>query len=85
MMAYLQRMGHKFSLFDVPLVYNFSHASRTEDADLTKIFNRTLVKYEPVNAVVSVFITTASNMPSYHPSQSALFARIIHADMSRPL
>ena len=54
MTAYLQRMGHKFSLFDAPLVYNFSQASKTEDADLTKIFDSTLVKYEPVNAVVRV-------------------------------
>lgn len=45
-------MGHKFSLFDVPLVYNFSQISRTENADLTKVFEGTLVKYEPVNAVV---------------------------------
>ncbi len=50
---YLDRLGHKFSLFDVPLVYNFSEASRTPNADLTKIFDGTLAKYKPVNAVVS--------------------------------
>lgn len=65
MTAYLQRMGHKFSLFDVPLVYNFSHASRTEDADLTKIFDRTLVKYEPLNAVVSVFYYQCIHHPIF--------------------
>lgn len=67
MTAYLQRMGHRFSLFDAPLVYNFSQASRTEDADLTKIFDRTLVKYEPVNAVVSVSLlnsTRSSSLPN---------------------
>lgn len=52
MTAYLERMGHKFSLFDAPLVYNFSQTSRTEKADLTKIFDGTLVKSVPVNAVV---------------------------------
>lgn len=63
MTAYLQRMGHKFSLFDAPLVYNFSHASRTEDADLTKIFDGTLVKSEPVNAVVRLQPPYQSNRP----------------------
>ena len=46
-------MNHKFSLFDAPLLYNFSHISKTERADLTKVFDNTLVKYEPYNAVVS--------------------------------
>lgn len=54
MVAYLQRMSHKFSLFDAPLVYKFSKISKTEKADLTKVFDNTLVKYEPYNAVVSV-------------------------------
>ncbi|KAA6411902.1 MAG: putative glucan 1 [Lasallia pustulata] len=54
MLAYLQRMNHKFSLFDAPLVYNFSHISKTERADLTKVFDNTLVKYEPYNAVTLV-------------------------------
>lgn len=61
MVAYLQRMSHKFSLFDAPLVYNFSAISKTEKADLTKVFDNTLVKYEPYNAVVS--------FPVPHPSQ----------------
>jgi hypothetical protein len=53
MRAYLERMEHKFSLFDAPLVYNFSKISQTENADLTKVFDDTLVQLEPVNAVVS--------------------------------
>ena len=54
MTDYIQRMRHKFSLFDAPLVYNFSQISRTENGDLRTIFNDTLVKYEPVNAVTLV-------------------------------
>lgn len=54
MSRYLDRMGRKFSLFDAPLVYNFSQMSKTENADLTKVFDGTLVKTEPVNAVVSL-------------------------------
>lgn len=54
MSAYLERMGKKFSLFDAPLVYNFSQLSKTENADLTKIFDDTLVQIAPVNAVVSL-------------------------------
>lgn len=75
MTAYLQRMGHRFSLFDAPLVYNFSQASRTEDADLTKIFDRTLVKYEPVNAVVSVSLLK-STRPSFLPNQFGLVRKL---------
>jgi alpha-amylase len=54
MCKYLERMGKKFSLFDAPLVYNFSQASKTENADLTKIFEGTLVQTVPVNAVVRI-------------------------------
>jgi alpha-amylase len=53
MSRYLERMGKKFSLFDAPLVYNFSKLSKTKDADLRTVFNDTLVKTEPVNAVVN--------------------------------
>lgn len=52
MCHYLERMGKKFSLFDAPLVYNFSKLSKTEDADLRTVFDDTLVKTVPVNAVV---------------------------------
>jgi alpha-amylase len=53
MSRYLERMGRKFSLFDAPLVYNFSKLSKTENADLRTVFDETLVKIEPVNAVAS--------------------------------
>ncbi|KAL8722112.1 MAG: hypothetical protein Q9225_001356 [Loekoesia sp. 1 TL-2023] len=48
--TYMRNMQHKFSLFDAPLVYNFSQLSNRENADLTKVFDDTLVKSEPVNA-----------------------------------
>ncbi|KAK0128363.1 hypothetical protein ONS95_000335 [Cadophora gregata] len=54
MSAYLQRMGKKFSLFDAPLVYNFSTLSKTEGGDLRKVFDDTLVHTEPINAVTLV-------------------------------
>jgi alpha-amylase len=53
MSRYLERMGKKFSLFDAPLVYNFSKISKTADGDLRGVFDETLVRAEPVNAVVS--------------------------------
>jgi alpha-amylase len=53
MSRYLRRMGEKFSLFDAPLVYNFSELSKTMSGDLRTVFDGTLVKNEPVNAVVS--------------------------------
>lgn len=53
MNQYLDRMGRKFSLFDAPLVYNFSKVSKTAGGDLRSVFDGTLVKTTPVNAVVS--------------------------------
>ncbi|KAG9239073.1 glycoside hydrolase superfamily [Amylocarpus encephaloides] len=54
MTCYLDRMGTKFSLFDAPLVYNFSQLSKTENADLRNVFEDTLVKAAPINAVTLV-------------------------------
>lgn len=52
MREYLQMMGKKFSLFDAPLVYNFSEISQGDGADMRKVFDGTLVQAEPINAVV---------------------------------
>ncbi|KAK8157806.1 glycoside hydrolase superfamily [Phyllosticta citrichinensis] len=52
--AWLEKMHHKFSLFDAPLLYNFSRASNSERADLRKIFDDSLVAVEPYNAVTCV-------------------------------
>lgn len=60
MSAYLQRMGKKFSLFDAPLVYNFSQLSKTEGGDLRTVFDNSLVQVEPINAVVRL-------IPYCHP------------------
>lgn len=54
MSQYLERMEHKFSLFDAPLVYNFHTLSKEVEGDLTKVFDDTLVKTNPVAAVVSL-------------------------------
>jgi alpha-amylase len=53
MTDYLGKMDRKFSLFDAPLVYNFSETSKAQGADLRKIFDGTLVQAAPINAVVS--------------------------------
>ncbi|KAI1639119.1 glucan 1,4-alpha-maltohexaosidase [Biscogniauxia mediterranea] len=54
MHAYLERMGRKFSLFDAPLVYNFSQVSKASGADLRQVFDDTLVATMPINAVTLV-------------------------------
>ncbi|KAL8738423.1 MAG: hypothetical protein Q9181_000794 [Wetmoreana brouardii] len=54
MTTYIRNMQHKFSLFDAPLVYNFSSMSNTPGPDLTKVFEGTLVQSEPYNAVTLV-------------------------------
>ena len=53
MLEYLKQMDHKYSLFDSPLLYNFSKSSKTEDADLRKVFDDSLVQAKPECAVVS--------------------------------
>lgn len=53
MLDYLGRMDRKFSLFDAPLVYNFSEISKAQGGDLRKLFDETLVQKAPLNAVVS--------------------------------
>lgn len=54
MTDYLQRLDHKFCLFDAPLVYKFSQISNTSSGDLRGIFDGTLVQVEPTNAVTLV-------------------------------
>jgi alpha-amylase len=53
MAEWLSKMGRKFSLYDAPLLYNFSRISTSEKADLRKVFDNSLVQENPVNAVVS--------------------------------
>ncbi|KAM7206401.1 Glycoside hydrolase superfamily [Naviculisporaceae sp. PSN 640] len=54
MKGYLSRMNHKFSLFDVPLVYNFREISTGNSADLRRVFEDTLVGDDPISAVTLV-------------------------------
>ena len=52
MLKYLDLMDKKFSLFDAPLVYNFSEISKSSGADMRQVFDGTLVQASPINAVV---------------------------------
>lgn len=54
MLSYLDNMKHKFSLYDSPLLNNFSQLSTTEDADLRKVFDGSLVAARPQSAVTVV-------------------------------
>ncbi|KAJ9603322.1 hypothetical protein H2200_012100 [Cladophialophora chaetospira] len=54
MLKYINAMKHSFSLYDSPLVYNFSSTSKTEDGDLRKIFDGSLVEAKPEAAVTVV-------------------------------
>ncbi|ORY16480.1 alpha--amylase-like protein [Clohesyomyces aquaticus] len=51
---WLERMDHKFSLYDSPLLYNFNRISTSEKADMRKVFDDSLVAQQPVNAVTVV-------------------------------
>lgn len=54
MLEYLDAMDHKFSLYDSPLVNTFSQLSKTESADLRKVFDGSLVQARPESAVTVV-------------------------------
>ena len=51
---YITETEGEISLFDVPLHYNFESASKDENYDLSKIFEKTLVKENPSKAVTFV-------------------------------
>lgn len=51
---YLKNIEGKISLFDVPLHFNFFTASNTENYDLSKILDKTLLKENPLKAVTFV-------------------------------
>ncbi|KAF2442633.1 glycoside hydrolase family 13 protein [Karstenula rhodostoma CBS 690.94] len=54
MIPWLEEMHHRFSLYDAPLVYNFSTISTSTGADLRKVFDDTLVQRFPEKAVTVV-------------------------------
>lgn len=54
MSEWLDQMKHKMCLFDSPLLNNFSSISKTEGSDLRKVFDGTLVKLRPLDAVTLV-------------------------------
>ncbi|KIV92736.1 hypothetical protein PV10_04007 [Exophiala mesophila] len=54
MLEYLEGMEHKFSLYDSPLLNNFSRLSTTENADLRTVFDGSLVQARPESAVTVV-------------------------------
>ncbi|KAI9877804.1 MAG: hypothetical protein M1823_007046 [Watsoniomyces obsoletus] len=47
-------MHHRFTLYDSPLLYNFSRLSTTENADLRTVFDGSLVQARPGSAVTVV-------------------------------
>ena len=57
----IKRHEGRISLFDVPLVGNLSRCSIAKKGDLSKIFNGTLAKHHPANAVVRCPSTTTSH------------------------
>jgi len=73
---YLEKMDHKFSLFDAPLVGNFSRISTGDKADLRSVFDNTLVKVEPYNAVTLVM---------NHDTQPSQALQVPIADWFKPL
>ncbi|KAK6352859.1 hypothetical protein TWF696_004859 [Orbilia brochopaga] len=54
MQKYLDMMDHKFSLFDTPLFYNFCETSVNVKSDLRQLFDKTLVRSNPIEAVTVV-------------------------------
>jgi hypothetical protein len=70
-------MERKFSLYDSPLLNNFSDTSTSEAADLNKVFDDTLVQHIPVNAVVSTSLPYISFAKQYLENYLKIFLKII--------
>lgn len=62
LLNYLNQVNYEFSLFDVPLHYHFYDASHSDDYDLSKIFEGTLVQCAPSQAVT--FVDNHDTQPS---------------------
>ncbi|KAK2800931.1 hypothetical protein FQN51_005866 [Onygenales sp. PD_10] len=62
LLEYLGKTEYLVSLFDAPLVRRFSEISRSEGADLRKVFDGSLVKYERKHAVT--FVMNHDTQPS---------------------
>lgn len=63
LLYYLKEVNHEISLFDVPLHYHFYEASHSQGQyDMSKIFENTLVKIAPKNAVT--FVDNHDTQPS---------------------
>jgi alpha-amylase len=71
MVQWLEKLGLEFSLYDSPLLYTFSELSKTENADLRTVFDKSLIKVKPCNAVVS--------------SAAAGFSLIVYPNFSLPV
>jgi alpha-amylase len=71
---WVNNMERRFSLYDSPLLNNFSKISTSEAADLRKVFDDTLVQKMPVNAVVSTFLPYNTSTKKYFPKFQKIFS-----------
>lgn len=81
---WVHEMDRLFSLYDSPLLNNFSNLSKSEAGDLRKVFDKTLVQDMPVNAVVC--ITTPPTQPNtnhHRPSSQTTIPNQVR--LSKPL
>lgn len=56
---------HHVSLYDTPLLNNFSNISKGEAADISKVFDGSLVQIRPTDAVVCIPTDTAQSSKKY--------------------
>ncbi|KAF2756824.1 thermostable alpha-amylase [Pseudovirgaria hyperparasitica] len=54
LVSYLHKTSNRMSLYDAPLLNNFSHISQTPTADLRAVFSNSLVDVAPAKAVTLV-------------------------------
>ena len=54
MSKWLDQMNHQMSLFDSPLLYTFASLSKTDNADLRRVWDGSLVKMRPFDTVTLV-------------------------------
>src|SRR5262249_36578416 len=85
MLEYLDQMHHPFSLHDSPLLTNSSSLSTTEDADLRKVFDGSLMRARPEHAATVVMNHDAQPGQTVETPVEGFFKPLFPSVLRRPV
>ena len=79
MLEYLDFMESRYSLFDSPLLHNFSRLSTTEKSDLRTVFDGSLVQVRPGQTVTVVVTHNTKPGQTAAPPVEGVFKALAYA------